>query len=477
MAFFENDLFVVVRLAFPAAKKVIVLDPAKIIARNYDCGFLYAYTREQVMNISKEKKQFLLVNMSGAASFSFPFDFNFIEGIISFNDIDETSLDFFHYRLFYVVDQQNMLRWLISENHKQTDFLSDYYQPQFTTDVSNLFSGFSSLSNYLKVKWGKLKKVTDGTFQVLKRDRHFFASIQNDQYDSFTINFKTHTSPGLIRVRLYKQNKYSWVINHAINDTGMEKVANEKMVLTEISKNSFNHLGIPGFFVSDHNIAYKIDPSFKPAENRHTRKLLNTILTDAVLEYQSLYNRKSTIKQFWKGNGILKDLNWIRGRIANNQIPRGISAINLTKLYSKLLQIFNELDINKHVYISLNNNLLYSENIFSSGSKLYFTSWVNADFDLPIFYDLFQKELYYIDESSTADFEILSDNIQIELENQNLKTFADQHNIDIDIQFKVFIIITFITELKLLVVKKMVMPETNIKLYNWLELLNRLNIQ
>ena len=340
-----------------------------------------------------------------------------------------------------------------------------------------MFSGFSSFSNYLKVKWGKLKKVTDGTFQVLKRDRHFFASIQNDQYDSFTINFKTHSYPGLIRVRLYKQNKYSWVINHAINTMGMEKISNEKMVLTEISKNTFNYLGIPYFFVSDYNIAYRIDPSFKPADSRHTRKLLNTILTDVVLEYQSLYHRKSTVKQFWKGNDILKDLNWIKSRIANNQIPRGVSALNLTKLYSKILQIFNKLDLNEHVYISLNNNLLYSENIFSSGSKLYFTSWDNADFDLPLFYDLFQKELYYTDESFNGDFEILSDNIQIVLENQNLKTFADQHNIDIDIQFNVFIIITFITEMKNLAIKKMVLPETNIKLYNWLELMNRFKLQ
>ena len=145
MTFFENDLFIIVRLAFPSTKKVIVLDPGKVIIKNYDCGFFYAYTRDQVINISKEKNQFLLVNMSGAASFSFPFDFSYIEGIISFNDIAEASLDFYHYSLYYLVDQHNMLRWLISENHKQTDFLDDYYQIQFVTDVSNLFSGFSSL--------------------------------------------------------------------------------------------------------------------------------------------------------------------------------------------------------------------------------------------------------------------------------------------------------------------------------------------
>ena len=320
---------------------------------------------------------------------------------------------------------------------------------------------------------GKLKKIVDGSCQILKRDRHFFTAINNDQYDSFTINLINQSAPGLIRIRLYKQTKYSWVINHAINAICLEKITNEKMVLTEISKNAYNHFGIPEFLTSDYSVVYRIEPSFKTADSRQTRKLMNTILTDAVLEYQSLYYRESTIKKVWKGNDILKDFNWIKSRIAHNQIPRGVSALNLTKLYANLLQIFNKLDLNKPVFLSLNNNHLYSENIFSSDNKLYFTSWANADFDLPLFFDLFQKELYYADEIATADSEMMSENIQTELENKNLKDFAGQYNIDIDIQFKVFIIITFIEEFKQLLVKKMVLPETNIKIYNWLELTNR----
>lgn len=473
MTFFENDLFVIVRLAFPAAKKVIVLDPAKVVMKNYNSGFLYAYTRDQVMSLSNEKNPFLLINMSGAPSVSFPFNFAIIEGIISFNDIDESSLDFFHYSLCYVVDQQNKIKWLISENHIQTDFLNDYYQSQFTTDVSNLFSGFSWLMNYLKIKRGNLKKVTDGSCQILKKDRHFFASIDNDQYDSYTINFDSHFAKGIIRIRLYNKAKYTWVMNHAIDLEGKEKIANENKVLSEISKKKYSHIGIPEFFASDYNIVYKFDKTCKTSDSLQTKKLLERVFTNAVLEFQSDYIREFSLKTFWKGKHILNDIAWIRSRIAQDQIPRGISALNLAKLYSNIVQIFNDFDLNESVFLSLNNNHLYSENIFSSKDKLYFTSWVNADFDLPLFFDLFQKALFRADEMATADSEIMCNSIQRELEKEILNNFASQYNINIGLQFKVFLTITFIAELKLLLIKKMVLPETNVKLFNWLELSNR----
>lgn len=473
MEFFENDLFVIVKLAFPSVKKVVVLDPAKVVVRNYNKDFFFAYTRDQITNIIKEQKHFLLVNMSGAASFSFPFDFTTIEGIISFNGLEETSLDFYHYNLCYVVDQQNKVRWLISENHKQTDFLNEYYKSQFVTDVSNFFSSFSSLINYLNVKWGKLKKVTDGSCQILKRDKHFFTSIDNSQYDSFTVNLKDHTLPGLIRIKLYKGIKNRWVINHAINTIGHEKITNEKRILTEISKNTYNYFAISEYFVSDFNVVYSIEPSFKSADTQATKKIINSTLTNAVLEFQCLYSRESTLKKYWRDHNILSDLNWIRSRIAQDQIPRGISALNFTKLYTNILQIFNELDLDKCIRLGLNNNHLNSENIFSSGNKLFFTSWGNADFDLPLFYDLFQTVVNYADENTNADHEIILTNLQLELENQILKDFAIENNIDINIQFKTFIIFTFITEIKKLVVKKTVLPETNIKIYIWLEITNR----
>jgi hypothetical protein len=470
MTLFENDLFVIVRLAFPLAKKIIVLDPAKAVLRNFDSGFFFAYTREQVMSVSQEKKPFLLVNLSGAASFSFPFDFSKVEGIVSFNSKAETSLDFFHFGLFLVVDQQNRLRWLISEYHTQTDFLDDYIQPQFVTDVSNFFSGFKSLANYIRVKSGNLKKVVDGNIQILKRERQFFDCLANDEYSSFTINLNSHTAQGLIRIKLYNKNKYSWVINHAINPSGREKISNESMILSEIGSKYFNHFGIPDFFSSENNNGFKIGPQFKTSESRTTVRLINSKLTEVVLEYQSLYVRQTELKKYFKSIEIITDFNWIRTKISNSQIPRGISAINLTKLYSNLLKIFNDLDLNASLFLSLNNNLLYSENIFSCNEKLYFTSWVNADFDLPIFYDLFRKEIFYAEETESNNAEMISERILNVLKEFTLLDFSEKNNINTGIQFKVFVISTLVNELKQLLVKKVVMPQANVKIFNWLSL-------
>ena len=224
---------------------------------------------------------------------------------------------------------------------------------------------------------------------------------------------------------------------------------------------------------SEHSVVYRISPTFKSADSIKTKKLISLHLTDAVLEFQSLYKREITLHKFWKSTEVLRDFNWIKSKIGSNQLPRGISAINVTKLYANLLLFFNALDLSKNICLSLNNNLLYSENIYSADNKLYITSWANADFDLPLFFDLFQKELYSATEINSSDTDALYNNLQFLVNSKSLTEFSIQNNIDLDFHFKVFMIVNFIQELKQLLAKKIVMPESNIELYKWLDLTNR----
>ena len=471
MSLFENDLLVIVRLAFPSAKTIMVLDPGKTVVRNFDCGFTYIYTREQVLAIAKEKRKFILVNISGASSFSFPFNFSNIDGIISFNTAFETSLDYFHFDFFYVVDQKNALVWIISDKHKETSFLLDYHQHQFVTDVSNLFTGFSSLSNYIQVKSGKLNKVTDGNFQVLKRDKNFLDCIENEQYNSFIIQLKDPIIQGLIRINVYnKNNKCTAVINHAILPAGLNKIDNEKMVISEISRTVFEHFAIPEFTVSDHSVCYFLTPIFKSTDYKVTRNLLSNKLVAAINEYQEPYCRTITIKDLWKGNDVLKYLTLIRSGISQNQLPRGLSATNLAKLYSNIVKMFNELDINQNIYVSLNNQSYNPGNIYSANQKLFFTSWLNADFDLPLFSDLFFRATAYDDDPGLQDADTLIKNISFQVNKSELKGIAVKYDIDIELYLKLYIILTCTKQLPTIISKKIVLTETNVYVYNWLSI-------
>lgn len=475
MSLFENDLLVIVRLAFPSVKTVIVLDPGKTVIRNFDCGFTYIYTRDQVLAVSKEKRKFILVNISGASSFSFPFNFSNIEGIISFNIAPETSLDYFHFNLFYVVDQKNTIQWIISEKHKDTSFLLDYHQYQFVTDVNNFFTGFSSLSNYLNVKFGKINKVTDGNFQILKKENKFLESLENEQYESFIIQLKDSVIHGLIRINVYSQNKCIAVINHSILPAGLNKIETEKMVISEISRTHFEHFGIPDFTVSDYSVCYFLSSNLKSTEYKQTRKLLNNLLIKVVDEYQNPFCREMPLKDLWKGNDVLKNLNLIRSRISQNQLPRGLSATNLTKLYALIIDIFNELDINQLIYVSLNNHSFNDENIYSATQKLYFTSWVNADFDLPLFSDLFFREIGFMIGPENHDAETLINNLTNLINSSDFKDIAANYKIDIILYLKLYLVLTCTKQLQAIISKKIVLPEINVHVFNWLSIAENLS--
>jgi len=470
MALFENDLLVVVRLAFPSAKTVIVLDPAKTVIRNFECGFTYIYTRDQVLAVGKEKRMFILVNVSGATSFTFPFNFSNIEGIISFNTGYETSLDYFHFEFFYVVDQKDTLRWIISDKHKNTAFLLDYHQHQFVTDISNFITNFSSLSNYLYVKFGKINKVTDGNFQVLKREKNFLNCVENEKYDSFIIQLNAPAIQGLIRINVYTQNKCSAVINHSILPSGLKKIENEKMVLSEISRSEFDHFATPDFNTSDFSVCYFLSPILKSTDHKQTRTLIKNKLIEAINEYQNPYCREITLKELWNGNDVLKILTLIRTRISQNQLPRGLSATNLARLYAKIINIFNELDLNQSINVSLNNHSFNEENIYSANQKLYFTSWLNADFDLPLFSDLFYKEIGFVDGPGNPDADTLIKNINILINNSKLKEIAANYKADIKLYLKLYLILTCTTQLQTIVLKKIVLPEVNVHVFNWLSI-------
>jgi hypothetical protein len=473
MSLFENDLLVIVRLAFPSVKIVIVLDPGKAVIRNYDSGFDFIYTRDQVLAAANEKRKIVLVNISGASSFTFPFDFSNIEGIISFNISYETSVDFYHFELFYVVDQQNALRWILSEKHKETSFLQDYYQYQFVTDVGNFFTGFSSLTNYLHVKFGNLRKVTDGNFQVLKRDKNFFECIDNEQYTSFTIQFKDSLIRGLLRIDVYNNNKLSAVINHAILPSGFNRIENEQMVISEISRKKFRNIAIPDYKTSDYSVCYHLPLAYKPSNHKQTRNLLHNKLIDAINEYQEPYIRQITLKDLWKGNDVLKILTLIRTRISQNQLPRGLSATNVTRLYSKLIDIFNKLDISQPIYVSLNNNSFNNVNIYSANEKLYFTSWGYADFDLPLFSDLFFDETGYIEGPVNPDSEVYTLNINFLITNSALTDIANKYNADIKLYLKLFFVLACTKQFQAIITKKTVLPEVNILVFNWLTIIDK----
>jgi hypothetical protein len=472
MSLFENDLLVMIRFAFPAAHKVVILDPGKTVIRNYNSGFTFIYTRDQVLAAGKEKTKFILVNFSGASSFSFPFDFQNVEGIVSFNIGYETSTDFYHFEFFYVVDQQNSLRYIISENHRDTYFLHDYHQPRFITDVSNLFSGFSSFTNYFNVKLGKIMKVTDGNFQVLKRNKNFLDCIENEKYESLIIPVKINSpiNQGVIRIQAFSNKRCTAVINHSILPAGQEKIGNEKMVVSEISKTQFKYLAIPEYSFSDFSICYFLPVFLKPPHHRQTKSLIIKSLTNAIYEYQAPYYRQISLKDLWKGNEIIKVLNWIRNKISQNDLPRGLSPTNLTKLYSHIIDMFNGMDINQSVYVSLNNHSLNDENMYSDKDKLYFTSWINADFDLPLFSDIFYNEIGNLEEPRNIDTDGLINNFEVLMNDPDIIENADKFEINLKQYLKIYMILNCSKELQAIISKKIVLPEVNVYVYNWLKI-------
>jgi hypothetical protein len=466
---FESDLFLIQKLAFPEAKTIIVIDPGKVAVSNYKSNFIHVSRKDEIKKMSFLENKFVIFNLSGADTFSIPIKFDKVEGIVSFSGSDETSEEFYCGNLYYTLNENNSFRWLISQDHTTADFLFDLHTYGKLTDMSNLFSSYKSVMNYFRVKNRNLRKVTDGNIQIIKREKHFFDELSDLTYDSFITRLDSCYLNNILEIKYYENGKRKFNLKKAINNIGQIKLENEHKALNELAKHDFQNFEVPEIVRNNKSLITVVKPDLKSTDYYKVKKLIYNRFLIGIKEYYSKFNSTNSVKKILKGEKIISLMQDIENRIRQRQLPKGISLINLGNLYKKLITIINEIDIERQIPVSLNNNNLNPDYIGYSPEKIYFLNWENAKFDHPLLFDLFEYNFVHIEEWENPQSHFLVNDIEALKDHDEIQSLIATYNLDFELHLKLYLLIRLSNELSAIISKKVIYPETNLKIFFWLE--------
>jgi hypothetical protein len=470
---FESDLFLTLKLFFPDPPVVLVFDPQKSVVKNYESNFVYVKTREEVNQLSKIKKRVVIINLSGAGTFTYPINFDLVDGIISFSKNPETSTEFYHHSVYFIQDQTNAIKWLVSENHKNTEFLTDYYSYVSAIDISNISLTVKSFIGYLRVKWGYLKKLTDGTIQILKRENNLFKLASSNNYESFITHLQDAYLSGIINVNLFKNDRQVFLYRQAINKTSYEKLEEEKITIDELQNQNPQNFQLLAIENDNGSSLQSIPQGLKKSEYYKTEGMQRNSILSAVLEYYSFFQIQKTVREFLKDEDVFKLLSLADLKIKQKNIPNGLSFINLTRLAARLLEFLNNINLDELIKCSLVNNGLIPENIWYFREQIYLVNWGDSVYDFPVFYDLFEYEFRHFEELKTNNTLKLLNDLNLLKNTKKIFEFVENNNLDFDLYLKLYLIHKITKELNTILAKKIIKPETSLRLYLWLEFLDK----
>jgi hypothetical protein len=467
MNLLESDLYLVSRLVFAKQKEVFVLDPGNQCISNIKTGLHFVRQRKEVENLAKLNKSFFLINLSGASTFSFPIDFNKVEGLISFNRRIETSTDYFHTLLHIQTDENDRLKWLLSEKHKKADFLTDTDENKSLVDVNNFFSVIPFVYNFFRLKLGFVGSIAKGKIQVLLKERYLFSFLENLDYDSFSVNIRPSFDAGVIHARFFRQNKWVFSAKRAFNPLGRKKLSNENKVLKLLQQENFTDLAVPVSTEFPDGNLLQFSEHFRQTDYYGIQKRINSRFTNAVFEYIRLKPGKIKLKKLLVENKSFEILEHLRQIIEKKKFPRGLSVINYVKVYTELIQLINKLDLEQEIRTSIVNKDLTPAHIAYSNTRIHLLKWENSELQYPVLFDLFEYSFSYMEDFDSPDIEYLTNDLLSLYESPQIKELIEKTGLDFKLQLDVFALLRFGPELMLFLNKKVLTPERNLRLFVW----------
>ncbi|HPD66187.1 MAG TPA: hypothetical protein P5050_11250 [Bacteroidia bacterium] len=473
MKIFEKELYALSRIFFENNYPVFVLDPGGSVKKNFPSEFVYLVKRNQVEKLAAYQKKYYLINVSGANTFSFPLNFQYVEAIISFSPGTETSMDFYHKDLYYFQDEYKRINWIVSENHRVTDFFHDLDKARSLVDLNNFFSVFPYTWKYFMLKLGNVKKFAHGRIQLMIRQRYLFESLSQQHFDSYSVQFSKYQD-GIVRFRFYDSKKTAFLIKKAWNTEGKKKLEHEYELLSELQDLVLTRAEIPVISRVRQEYLLEFRESFGQHELYKWNSKLYVLLEEALHELSASQRGKTKISKLWRNENLHENLVFIKSRVDKKMFPNGLSIINFVKIYTALVKYFDESDPDMTIESGLSVRKIVPDNIGRSGDRVIFNNFEHAETFYPLFFDSFDFIFHAAESPEQPD----SDNLIQDLE--YLKHFLEEKGVlqnkeDFELQLKVFLLIHIIPEMVNLLTKPVLPPEENLKLLLWADIIDYIN--
>ncbi len=462
--YFEKDIYLIHRLAFPHLNvKIFILDPEKKLVRNLNHRMIIPVrTRKDIEFVKSYNRPHTLINISGAQTFSFPFSFEKISGIITFNQYPEVSELFYHYELYYSCNSKEQISWLYDKNYRDHDFLLHLEEISTTVDINNLWTFFPDSLKYLRLWLGDLKRISSGLVQILIPEKHEFLS-QLNKGESISIPLYKARKTGVITIFIKKGKKVIRIIKipsdpleKDILKHDVEIIQNqEKELIRPESRKNYSeyHCSRPVRVLSHYKLHSKYREPF-------IRK---------VLDYNIHYLRHQALEDFLKKNDVIKSLDFIKLRLKSRAIPQGLGLYNFTFVFKHITALLNELKHDSHIPVSYSNPNLSPENIFSDGQNICLLHWEHYNQNYPLIYDLFDWIFKEEESKEDPDAENLAEDLQ--WLSEELSPFMEKHELsfDFDKLLKLYLLTRFSREMFFMLNNPRIIPEENMKIYLWAE--------
>lgn len=473
MHFTEKDIYALVKTFFNSESIVIVLDPGEIVIKNFPCDFVYITTKKQIEELALIKTHFVLINITGARAFGFPLNYNLVDGVLSFAPLDEAETGYFHYEICFINDVRDNLRWLFSANHKVNDFMDELEDPTSSIDVNNLFSLYPYIINYIRLKSGKIRKISDGNFHIYKRSGNLIPHTDDDFYESFSVNLYKYIDSGFLFFKFYAQKQWKAILKFAFNDSGLNLIDAEYLILSKFEKLKGTGLLPEDWSKNPDSLLFTLNTVSGELDYYQTSRHLDQIIS-GFNELTGVYQNEIKINEFLRKENLLALLNIIQLSHEQNLLPKGLSPSVINSLLDVLLNLLNSLDLNATITVSIAPGAISPDNMTFSNHRVVLFNWAFSTFNLPVLSDLFAYLFIHIESFENPDPEILVKKINKIKNSGILDSLISQYRLDFDLYLKLFIIRRAILETSAILDKKVIRPEINLKIILWIDTAEKL---
>lgn len=460
MAVYESDLFLLQKLFAPKAELVLIMDPSGFLKGNYPTGYLLLRTHEDILNVKKLTQYFTLINLSEIPVSAFPFETDKIDCIISLNPKDKKNNVFKAHQLYYFKNEFGTIRWIFLKNLKRTSFFNIH---GYEIVHSPLFEAFS----WLALKLGQPQWIVDDFIVVLNREAKLLNEIDKKPFDTYSIFCsKFLTEEKIIIQLLSKKQEITHYVKFGLTKESQEVLENENNILSEIRKKNFQH-----FTVAENEYSEPFLYLSNILSKKVSSESLKTIHFKALGEIYKAFKKRIPISELLRNDQTLTKVNRIKSAIKKREIPSGISGMASAELINSLVKIINTFEPDKEIAVSLAHNDFTSWNVFKEKDKLAILDWELAQYDIPIFFDVFEFIIHHQEQEDQPKAEIFFAELDKYLRNDQLQKLRSDYNIDLFLYLKLYLVLRFLRLFDRYVSKKVLPYNLNWKLHFWNEIL------
>ncbi|HNT79681.1 MAG TPA: phosphotransferase [Bacteroidia bacterium] len=408
-----SDLLLLHKLFCSAKSSFFVFDPYECLINDTqedDSNRVNdSLTAEVIFNLSEGRLKF-----SGPSQFVFHFNTSNMEGATEF---------------LYYNNPDQTIRWIVPSENNKPYFLELY-------NSNTLKGSLIRKSIELSYKLNMPSNLASGRFYLEHSvHTHIDALLNKSQGEGYSIFTGTKGENRKAIIEIHDQNNITHFIKVALDKKPLELINNERHMLTSLSKYDFSSLSIPTpseqvepYFVKLTNVK----PDIIISSNRITEIHLR-----ALIELYSKSNSAKAIGETGAWDAISNQLQLLEN---DPSIHSEIDASKVYKILNALVDIHNQIDINKIVPVSICHGDFTPWNMYMDKNRLYLYDWEMSDNNMPMLFDLFhfifQTEVL-INHGSWDEVEFKIDEM---LQLPHAKELINKFGIDIDLHLKLYLL-------------------------------------